>query len=125
MPAPAVPANDANLPFEFDLLYDIKTVGELHAHLTGARRTATSATDRELVAAMLENNIPMPEGYSPPAPGLQARYAEAMALLSLIHEHASPDEKGARGTMDSSWVEAQTKDLLDRHKAWPSAPRGG
>lgn len=51
------------LPYLFDLLYDFKTVESLHAHLMGTTRFSTSATDRDLVNLMSENDIPLPEGY--------------------------------------------------------------
>jgi len=50
-----------DLPYIFDLLYDIKTLEELHEHLTGKQRTATSATDLELIELSIENNVPLPD----------------------------------------------------------------
>jgi hypothetical protein len=50
------------LPYSFDLLYDIKTVEELHMHLTGERRSATSGTDAELIELCAEYKIPLPQG---------------------------------------------------------------
>lgn len=50
------------LPYDFDLLYDIKTVEQLHDHLTGRHRQATSATDQELYAMCVEYGIPLPTG---------------------------------------------------------------
>lgn len=46
-----------NLPYVFDLLYDIKTLDELNGHLSGRQRVATSATDAELYALALNNGI--------------------------------------------------------------------
>lgn len=50
-----------SLPYIFDLLYDFKTVEQLHAHLTGRQRYATSATDFELIALAKDTNTPLPE----------------------------------------------------------------
>ena len=49
------------LPYIFDLLYDFKTVEQLHAHLTGQQRYATSATDFELIALAKDTGTPLPE----------------------------------------------------------------
>ena len=50
------------LPYQFDLLYDLKSVEQLHDHLTGRRRQATSATDQELYDLCIEFDIPLPSG---------------------------------------------------------------
>lgn len=54
-----------SLPYVFDLLYDIKSLEDLHSHLTGERRLATSATDAQLIDLMVENNIPLPPSAKP------------------------------------------------------------
>lgn len=36
------------LPYVFDLLYDLKTLEQLNDHLSGKQRSATMATDAEL-----------------------------------------------------------------------------
>lgn len=51
----------SQLPYIFDLLYDFKTVEQLHKHLTGQQRNATSATDFELIALAKDTNTPLPE----------------------------------------------------------------
>ncbi len=58
-----------NLPYEFDLLYDVKTVEELHCILKGESH-CTDAQDWELCELAEIYNIPLPEGYkSPLKPG--------------------------------------------------------
>lgn len=56
------------LPYSFDLLWDFKTVEQLHDHLTGRQRYATSATDFELITLAQELNVPLPEGISAEPP---------------------------------------------------------
>lgn len=58
-------SDNTPLPYDFDLLYDMKLVSELHDHLTGVRRLATSATDRELVRAANMHGVPLPASYKP------------------------------------------------------------
>jgi hypothetical protein len=50
-----------NLPYDFDMLFDIKTVEELHDHLTGKQLTATSASHAELIEACHQYGVPLPE----------------------------------------------------------------
>lgn len=45
------------LPYVFDLLYDFKTLEQLNDHLSGKRRSATSATDLELYQLANENGV--------------------------------------------------------------------
>ena len=49
------------LPYAFDLLYDFKTREQLYDHISGKRRSATSATDNDLFQLMQEYNIPFPD----------------------------------------------------------------
>lgn len=104
---------DAPLPFTFDLLYDIKALGELHNHLTGKRRTTTSATDAELLELMREHNIALPVGYEVDSTSLPARYEQALALLQMLNEHARPADDAR--CLVSSYIEAQTRELLQHH----------
>lgn len=107
---------DTPLPFPFDLLFDIKTLGELHDHLTGVRRTATSATDQELLDLMAEHGTPLPDGYEAPPPSLAARYAEAMETLRLLMTHLTPTPAdGESSGPDTNWMRNTIQDVLDRH----------
>jgi hypothetical protein len=54
-------ATYTELPYVFDLLYDIKSLEQLHDHLSGVRRSATSATDQQLVELMAEHAISLPD----------------------------------------------------------------
>jgi hypothetical protein len=45
------------LPYDFDLLYDFKTIHQLLNHLSGKERCATSATDAELIDLMRAHNM--------------------------------------------------------------------
>lgn len=45
------------LPYVFDLLYDIKTLEQLNDHLSGNIRCATSATDFELYELAKNNGV--------------------------------------------------------------------
>lgn len=49
------------LPYEFDLLYDVKSVQELHSILKGEPHR-TSATIQELCELMDKYNMPIPFG---------------------------------------------------------------
>jgi hypothetical protein len=49
------------LPYDFDLLYDLKTVEQLHDHLTGRLRYAVSSTDEEIIESCREHGIPLPK----------------------------------------------------------------
>lgn len=112
---------DTPLPFPFDLLYDIKTLGELHDHLTGVRRTATSATDQQLLDLMVEYGTPMPEEYSAPAPSLTDRYAEAMSTLRLLLTHLTPTSADGDGSgPDTGWMRNTIQDMLARHPQPPA-----
>ncbi len=51
------------LPYEFDLLHDIKTVEELHRVLNGEPH-CTDAKPWELEELCEQFSIPLPEGYS-------------------------------------------------------------
>lgn len=53
------------LPYEFDLLYDVKSVEELHSILLGEPH-CTDAQDWELCELAEKFNIPLPEGYKSP-----------------------------------------------------------
>ncbi len=48
------------LPYDFDLLYDLKTVEQLHEHLTGKQRFPTHATDAELVSMCAQYGVALP-----------------------------------------------------------------
>lgn len=45
------------LPYVFDLLYDLKTLEQLNDHLSGRQRYSVHATDAELYAFALQNNV--------------------------------------------------------------------
>ena len=50
-----------NLPYDFDLLYDLKTVEQLHDHLTGKLRYSVSSTDAEIIETCHQYGIPLPD----------------------------------------------------------------
>jgi hypothetical protein len=97
------------LPYVFDLLYDVKSVESLHDHLTGKRRLATSATDTQLITLAREEGIPLPEGLREPPATLAQRNADAMELLKLIHAQAQ------RGEVDVNWLRLATSEALQRN----------
>lgn len=101
--------SETDLPYVFDLLYDIKTVESLHDHLTGRRRLATSATDAQLIALAREQGISLPEGLAEPPATLAQRHADAMQLLQLIHAQAR------RGTPDATWLASATAETLAKN----------
>lgn len=106
------------LPYVFDLMYDLKSVEELYAHLTGKQRFATSATDAALVQMMIENDVPLPEGYVPPAIAdltsdeCHIRYVELLKVVEQLHMHAKRSDGDDRTTMDSAWVLEETGKAL-------------
>ena len=53
------------LPYEFDLLYDVKSVEELHLILQGEVHR-TGASEGELCELAEKHNILLPEGYTSP-----------------------------------------------------------
>ena len=53
------------LPYKFDLLYDVKSVEELHSILNGEPH-CTDANDWELCELAKKHNIALPEGYDSP-----------------------------------------------------------
>ena len=109
------------LPYTFDLLYDLKCVEHLHAHLKGEMRFHVYATDAELVQTMIEHNIPMPEGYVPPAfvemtpDDCRARYAELLEVVRQIHHHAKQEALDAPTELDRNWILTQTGKALAKH----------
>lgn len=50
-----------NLPYVFDLLYDLKTLEQLHDHLAGKARQPVSSTDAEVIETCIDYNIPLPD----------------------------------------------------------------
>jgi hypothetical protein len=103
------------LPYIFDLMYDFKTVEDLHAHLMGTTRFSTSATDRDLAKLMAENDIPLPEGYMPTeATGndYRGRYEELLAVLEQLHMHAKRHDADDSAPMDRAWVLEQSGKAL-------------
>lgn len=59
-------SNDPDvLPYDFDLLYDIKSRAALIDHLSGRQRLATSATDQQLVDLVRAHSIDLPEASEP------------------------------------------------------------
>lgn len=73
------------LPYSFDLLYDLKTVEQLHDHLTGRQRYATSATDFELIALAQDTGVPLPPELNVEAPiavAMKARGARVPATAT-------------------------------------------
>jgi hypothetical protein len=52
------------LPYEFDLLWDIKTFEQLHDILNGGMH-CTHVDESDLVELMQEMDIPLPEDYKP------------------------------------------------------------
>lgn len=113
--SPNAPDSD-ELPYIFDLLYDIKTLSSLHGHLTGRERLATSATDQELVALMLEHGLALPADYSAPLQELAVRYEQAIALLRQLREHLTPSpEHGTSSGPDTAWMKTSIEELLAQH----------
>lgn len=53
------------LPYVFDLLYDVKRIDELHSLLAKESLEGT-ANAREIASLMLANDIPFPAGYEQP-----------------------------------------------------------
>lgn len=97
------------LPYIFDLLYDVKSVEALHDHLTGRCRLSTDGTDAELIALSREEGIPLPDGLIE-SPGTSTpRDANAMELLKLIHAQAQ------RGTVDIAWLLLATSEVLAKN----------
>lgn len=119
MPASAA-EHQQSLPYDFDLLYDFKTVGQLHDHLTGHSRMATSATDAALVELALEHGVALPSRYVRRPLDLATRYGEAIQLLEELLEHLSPTSVDDRAApADSAWMQRSIKELLDRHAPLP------
>jgi hypothetical protein len=52
------------LPYEFDLLWDVKSVEELHSILKGEPHR-TDTCNWELEKLCIKHNIPLPEWYEP------------------------------------------------------------
>lgn len=102
------------LPYEFDLCYDIKTMEQLLDHLGGRQRTATSATDAQLIALARAYDIALPLDVVVPDPAadLEMRHAELLGVLRLIHEHAKPC---ADAGMDSGWIRQVTAEALQKN----------
>lgn len=106
------------LPYVFDLMYDFKTVQSLHAHLTGKERFSTSGTDRDLVQMMMDHQIPLPEGYAPPAimdlseDECRIRYVELLKVVEQLHRHAKRHDADDNAPMDRSWVLKETGKAL-------------
>ena len=67
------------LPPSFDLLYDLKTLEQLHDHLTGRRRSPVNGTDAEVMLLCVESDVPLP-------PELQSAQARLPSLLVSIGE---------------------------------------
>lgn len=101
--------SETDLPYVFDLLYDVKTVESLHDHLTGRCRLATSATDANLIALARQEGIPLPEGLTEPPATLVQRHTDAMQLLQLIHAQAR------RGVPDGTWLASATAEALAKN----------
>ena len=113
------------LPYDFDLLYDLKSVEDLHAHLTGKMRFSVHATDAELLETMASHNIPLPAGYvvksiAPLLPAVadmspdecRAQYAELLNLVNQLHHHAKRDHRDDNTGMDRMWVLNETGKAL-------------
>jgi hypothetical protein len=49
------------LPYDFDLLYDLKTVEQLHDHLTGRLRYSVSSTNEEIIETCRQYGVPLPK----------------------------------------------------------------
>lgn len=98
------------LPYVFDLLYDIKSVEELHDHLTGRCRTSTSGTDAALIALARQEDIPLPPEVVDPPATLVQRHEDAMKLLQLINAQAKRAKAG--GSIDLVWLEDATSKAL-------------
>lgn len=108
------------LPYEFDLLYDIKTVEDLHGHLTGTRRMATSATDQELIELARTHGIALPDGLAAglaATDDLAARHAELLELVQTIHEHVSVPADGMG--VDSKYLSDITAEALRKNGVCP------
>ncbi|MHD0644477.1 hypothetical protein ACYPKM_02420 [Pseudomonas aeruginosa] len=73
---------DDDLPYSFDLLYDLKTYGDLYDHLTGVCRRPISQTEAQILETMSDHGIPLPEGYNPPYTG--PRIVDRQAAREVI-----------------------------------------
>jgi len=106
-------ASYTELPYVFDLLYDVKTVESLHDHLTGRRRLATSGTDAQLIALARENGISLPADLAEPNASLAQKLAEALEVLKLIHAHTK--DTASPCPVDSSWLTSITAEVLAKN----------
>lgn len=99
---------------EFDLLYDLKCVEHLYAHLKGEMIFPVHATHGELLDTMAQHNIPLPEGYVPQTLAeltpdeCRAEYKELLELVRELHLHAKRQDSDDNMPMDRSWVLEQT-----------------
>lgn len=76
------------LPYIFSLLYDFEYLEQLHKHLTGEQRNATSATDYELIALANDTGVPLPEGInSQPPLAVVLKSAGARVPPTATHVH--------------------------------------
>lgn len=116
------------LPYIFDLLYDIKSVELLHGHLTGALRLPTSSTDAEIIQSMVEHNIAFPEGYQKPAEvgpdaALLERYHELLKVVQDLHHHAKRQGPDDHSVMDSGWILTYTGEVLAKQPGLTDSER--
>lgn len=111
------------LPYVFDLLYDIKSLEALHAHLLGQLRLPTSSTDADIVQTMNEQGIVLPTGFKMPDADFSPKYSELIELVKQIHLHAKRQNSDDIRTMDASWVLAQTGEVLSRQPGLTEAER--
>ena len=125
------------LPYSFDLLWDFKTVQQLHDHLTGRQRYATSATDFELITLAQELNVPLPSSINvepPLAVAMRAIGARVPETATHYWLCGAGQQRGGRTTLHlmffresesdpSGWQQFVT-DLDDEYPGWRPGPAG-
>jgi uncharacterized protein (UPF0297 family) len=74
----------SNLPHVFDLLYDLKTVEQLHDHLTGRQRYAVSSTDAEIIETCVDHKIDLPDNMLAPQVTLKSLTRTIDGLATLV-----------------------------------------
>lgn len=124
----------SQLPYTFDLLYDIKTVEQLHKHLTGQQRYATSATDFELIALAKDTGVPLPQGINVEPPlAIALKGIDARVPATATHYLLSYPIRRAGGItcvnlsffrqQDGVWQRFHT-DTDDEYPCWNEASYG-
>lgn len=125
------------LPYSFDLLWDFKTVKQLHDHLTGRQRCATSATDFELITLAQELDVPLPPALNIAPPlAVAIRRADGRVPETATHYWISATERASRGVTvldiqffrpsevhECGWAKFET-DSDDEYPQWQPGDHG-